>query len=216
MSIYLVDYENVGSLGINGVRLLSGNDRVYIFYGKLVKTIPFEACIDLVSSKADIHFIKTNKTAKNYLDFQLSTMLGYLVGKDADDEMIIVSKDLGFDSVVDFWEQMNVSVSRVKSFEAKLKKAQPKTTVQDEKPSKVQKTAVSTKSFTEEYRKKVRAAVKNTNISAASYTAIYKAIVESGDKKEFHNALVKIFSGNGSAMYKLVKNVYEEYRQNCN
>ena len=81
MNIYLVDYENVNSSGIEGIKNLKLKDKVYIFYSEQIKTIPFEKSIELVKSKAQIEFIEIKKAGKNYLDFQLSTYLGYLIGK---------------------------------------------------------------------------------------------------------------------------------------
>ena len=35
----------------------------------------------MMASKAAIEYIETHKVAKNYLDFQLATYLGFLIGK---------------------------------------------------------------------------------------------------------------------------------------
>ena len=112
MSIYLIDYENVNESGLEGVKSLRSEDQVHIFFSDQIKSIPFERSIELTQSRAHIEFIRTHKTAKNYLDFQLSTYLGYLIGKGEKGEVIVVSADKGFDSVVDFWKGRNTKISR--------------------------------------------------------------------------------------------------------
>ena len=81
MGIYLVDYENVHNDGVTDIQKLSASDRVVIFYGDSIKSIPFETHVEMMASKAVIEYIETHKVAKNYLDFQLATYLGFLIGK---------------------------------------------------------------------------------------------------------------------------------------
>ena len=40
MGIYLVDYENVHNDGVTDIQKLSASDRVVIFYGDSIKSIP--------------------------------------------------------------------------------------------------------------------------------------------------------------------------------
>ena len=76
---------------------------MYLFYGIYTGSITFDTHIALNNTKAKIKYIKIDKSAKNYLDFQLATMSGYLIAKNKDTNFIIVSRDNGFNSVVDFW-----------------------------------------------------------------------------------------------------------------
>ena len=103
MGIYLVDYENVHNDGVTDIQKLSASDRVVIFYGDSIKSIPFETHVEMMASKAAIEYIETHKVAKNYLDFQLATYLGFLIGKGEKGPVYIISQDTGFDSIVDFW-----------------------------------------------------------------------------------------------------------------
>ena len=105
MSIYLIDYENTGISGLTGIETLKKSDRVYLFYGVYTGSITFDTHIALNNTKAKIKYLKIDKSAKNYLDFQLATMSGYLIAKNKDTDFVIVSRDNGFNSVVDFWNQ---------------------------------------------------------------------------------------------------------------
>lgn len=82
MNLYLIDYENVTDTGFLGVKELTADDTVIVFYSQHTKNISFERHIELSQSPAHFEYIKILKTGKNYLDFQLSTYLGFLIGKD--------------------------------------------------------------------------------------------------------------------------------------
>jgi len=103
MSIYFIDYENVGASGLQGINRLSEGDLVVVFHGMNSGSISFDLHVQIFSSRATIEYIRTAKSAKNYLDFQLTTYLGYQVANSNASEFIIVSRDAGFDSVIDFW-----------------------------------------------------------------------------------------------------------------
>ncbi len=113
MSLYLVDYENTGVRGIAGIEQLRPMDRLIILYGPKTGSVPFEDMVRITSSPAAVEFVRTTKTAKNYLDFQLTTYLGYLIAQRSDDEYVIVSRDSGFDSCVDFWTERSIKILRV-------------------------------------------------------------------------------------------------------
>ncbi|MBR4759379.1 MAG: hypothetical protein IK078_04435 [Lachnospiraceae bacterium] len=113
MSLYLVDYENTGVRGIAGIEQLRPMDRLIILYGPKTGSVPFEDMVRITSSPAAVEFVRTTKTAKNYLDFQLTTYLGYLIAQRSDDEYVIVSRDSGFDSCVDFWTEREIKIIRV-------------------------------------------------------------------------------------------------------
>lgn len=104
MNNYLVDYENVSKNGLYGVVNLSEEDTVYIFYSKNVNKLSFELFSSLNASAADIRTVKVNAGTKNALDFQLSLFLGCLISENAGlpCNYYIVSKDKGFDVLIDF------------------------------------------------------------------------------------------------------------------
>lgn len=49
MGIYLVDYENVHNDGVTDIQKLSASDRVVIFYGDSIKSIPFETHVEMMA-----------------------------------------------------------------------------------------------------------------------------------------------------------------------
>lgn len=105
MATYLIDYENVKSEGIRGIVQLSSEDRVIIFYSHNADTLTFETMDMIFSSKAAVSKYKIVRGGKNALDFQLSTYLGYLIHEGKDSRFYIISKDNGFQHVVEFWKR---------------------------------------------------------------------------------------------------------------
>lgn len=103
MKAYLIDFENVKSKGLNGIEQLGENDKVIIFYSENSDTISFEMHRKVMQSPADIEYLKVRVGGKNALDFQLSTLLGFMVAKDIYSHIFIISNDKGFDKLHDFW-----------------------------------------------------------------------------------------------------------------
>jgi len=110
MRIFLIDFENVHSEGMAGVDTLTDNDEVVIFYSANADTVSFELLHKLMFCKAKLSYFKIRRGGRNALDFQLSSYLGYLVSTRRDAEFYLISKDNGFDFVIDFWESGCIDV----------------------------------------------------------------------------------------------------------
>jgi hypothetical protein len=103
MNIFLVDFENVHISGLKGIKQLSAEDKIVIFYSDN----DCETVAVLTELRDDFLYAKISKSGQNALDFQLSTYLGFEIGKNsgnlAERAFWVVSKDTGFDNVVNFW-----------------------------------------------------------------------------------------------------------------
>ncbi len=126
MATYLVDLENTGLAGLTGIDELSRNDKVIVFYGTRTGSIAFDKHVELTKAKAEVTYTKTERVAKNYLDFQLVTYLGYLIGSGQERVYYIISKDKGYDSCIEFWKKTDkqVTISRREALQS-AKKEQP-------------------------------------------------------------------------------------------
>ena len=101
MAIYFVDYENVGSTGIEGIDTLSADNTVHIFYSVKADTMKMDQVIQLMRVAANVEFHDvTMRGQKNALDFQLIAML-YFTKRD-EDTCYIISKDQGYDAAIIF------------------------------------------------------------------------------------------------------------------
>lgn len=111
MATYLIDYENTSFHGLEGFKKLAPKDTVVIFLGakNSSSSMPLDVVRDLtwIGERPLLLWKRSKKSSKNYLDLQLVSYLGSLIG-DAnidENEYVIVSNDRDFDAAVDFWEE---------------------------------------------------------------------------------------------------------------
>lgn len=241
--LILVDYENVHTSGMTGFSALSPEDTVVIFYGNAIKSIPFDLHIEIMNSKVTTEYIKVNKVGKNYLDFQLASHLGYCIGKGYNGQIFIISKDTGYDSIVDLWTEKGCQILRAESIDAAVKKlvtpqnAKEEAKTATKKASSSKKTASNTKKapeekpadndqaaktttqampdkFPESFRKKVRTAVKGDQITASHYTNIYKFMLECATVTDYKSRLVQSIGKNkGREVFAHTQDIYTEFHK---
>lgn len=102
--IYLIDFENVASEGLSGITYLSEDDQVIIFYSNNSNRLTMKMHILIGKSVCKLNYFEVTVGGKNALDHQISTWLGYLVGTGAADRnYYIVSRDMGYKHVANFW-----------------------------------------------------------------------------------------------------------------
>ncbi len=186
MAIYFIDYENVHVDGLKGVSKLTEDDLVCIFYSEKANTITFGLHRRLVESKATIEYIKVTVGTPNSLDFQLTSILGYKIAKMEDEEFVIVSKDKGFDSTIEFWKKRKIDITRVEDIT---------TDVQNSKNELMQQIAELIGTENESY-----------------VLAIYEALTERKSKDGVHNYLMKLLRDNHKVteLYKKIKPLLKE------
>lgn len=128
MKYYFVDYENVHSEGFIGIDGIAKNDTLYLMYTEQCKTFSLEVLEKIIRRKINFEVYKVGSGSKNALDFQLSSFMGYIIAKNEDKECIfyIVSKDTGFDHLIDFWRKKGINVERIYNFSPNSKGAKSK------------------------------------------------------------------------------------------
>lgn len=99
----MVDYENINcSDGLKGIEYLTEEDKIYIFYSKFCEKIKREY-IDIIEKRGcELHVYKLKRSAKNALDFYIAAQLGECWGNNEKCQIAIISKDNGFQALVDF------------------------------------------------------------------------------------------------------------------
>lgn len=124
-NIYLIDFENVGSEGLNGVLNLTEDDAVVLFYSVKSDKLAIRTHIQIGKSPAAFEYFEVTVGGKNALDHQLSTYLGYLVAKDEAERYYIVSRDNGYQYISRFWGKKaeRASVECIPSVRASLQVA---------------------------------------------------------------------------------------------
>ena len=103
MRAFLIDFENVKSAGLVGIETLGMDDQVVILYSVNSNTISFEMHQKIMSCAANVEYYQIRRGGKNSLDFQLSSLLGYLLASGLYTHLYIISNDSGFDALYDFW-----------------------------------------------------------------------------------------------------------------
>ena len=110
--VYLVDTENVGSVWIKLLPNMPKQDEIILFFTEHSPAVSYTDLISLLEYTDRFEFVKCYM-GRNGLDFQLVSYLGYMLRNAAKTEFLIVSNDIGFDSVVKFWCDRGRRVSRL-------------------------------------------------------------------------------------------------------
>lgn len=111
--LFLIDYENVGNMGMKGCHYLNASDHVIIFYSEAKKNMERRLLEDITNSGCIFEICKLCKSGKNALDFYIASKLGELFGDDFVGTAVIVSHDNGFQAVRDYWEKRAVHKRKV-------------------------------------------------------------------------------------------------------
>lgn len=119
---YLIDFENVGIQGIQGVETLSPSDRIHFFSTSNGSKFDVKTLQRFNGKNVSYHDVPQRKQS---VDMHLVSFLGYLIGQ-GEKQLVIISKDTDYDDIRNFWKDWNVSVKRAETISASLS---PKTIV---------------------------------------------------------------------------------------
>ncbi|MFC7766628.1 PIN domain-containing protein [Leucobacter soli] len=207
MTTYLIDFENTSYHGFEGYEKLDGGDTVVVFLG--AKSAGAGIPVELVKTmtglgkRATVLWKQSTRTAKNYLDMQLATYLGSLIGNPTIDEknFVIVSKDQDFQAVLDYWEnrRRTTTIEIRPTIAARVEapaSASPASAHAPMPPKAPAAKATLTKRpptarASETTKKAVRAAVKDLELKPAHYTVIYNSLALATSLQELHIRLTQ-------------------------
>lgn len=123
-AVLLIDYENVQNFNLAVLQQQSID--IKIFVGKSQSKIP----IDLVQSTQQfgqrIEWVKIEGTGNNALDFHIAFYLGKLGSSPEDISFLILSKDKGFDPLIQHINKGKIKCCRIENLSA-LSREQTKT-----------------------------------------------------------------------------------------
>ena len=177
-------------------------------YTEQSKTFSLEVVETIVRQKAKLESYKAGTGAKNALDFQLSSYLGYMIakGEKTEDRFYIVSKDTGFNRLVDFWVERGVTVKRIVNLEHNKKVLEMVSTLEQEKPKGKSKSKVSdsNKATKEELLQYLSEEEYSDKILEIFNSYKTKVAINNGLTKEFRD------SQKSSAIYKKLKSLLKE------
>jgi hypothetical protein len=110
----LIDYENVQPKSLSG---LDGQQfKVFVFVGPAQKKIDIDVASALQRIGANAEYIRTSGGGKNALDFHIAFYMGELAARDPTASFHVISKDTGFDPLIQHLKDRNVSAVRSADF----------------------------------------------------------------------------------------------------
>jgi len=113
MRAFLIDFENVKSAGLVGIETLGIDDQVVILYSANSNTISFEMHQKIMTCEANVEYYQIRRGGKNSLDFQLSSLLGFLLASGLYTHLYVISNDSGFDALYDFWTSQYIPTDSI-------------------------------------------------------------------------------------------------------
>lgn len=111
----LIDYENVP---IKTVALLTGEQfEVRVFLGPKNTKLPLELVLTMQALKQRAEYIVLETVGNNALDFHITYFLGTLAATEPEAFFHIISKDTGFDPLLDHLKKQKITAVRSVSLE---------------------------------------------------------------------------------------------------
>lgn len=101
---FMIDYENTRNKGLQGAEYLQADDAVTIFYSQACMKIEWERLRQIKESGCNFRICKLQRTRKNGLDFYIASRIGEIYGQNYTGMVEIVSNDVGFQAVRDYWK----------------------------------------------------------------------------------------------------------------
>lgn len=109
----LIDFENVQPESLK--RLAQGYFKVLVFVGANQTKLPFEIAASLQQFGERAEYVKIAGVGRNALDFHIAYYVGKLVAGEPSAYFHIISKDTGFDPLIQHLKSNKVLVDRVGS-----------------------------------------------------------------------------------------------------
>jgi diadenosine tetraphosphate (Ap4A) HIT family hydrolase len=108
----LIDFENVQP---KNLELLTKHPfKVFVFVGASQAKVPFDLADSMQFLGNDAKYVKISGNGQNALDFHIAYYVGELAGKDPNAHFHIISKDKGFDPLIQHLKDRKVSILREK------------------------------------------------------------------------------------------------------
>lgn len=109
----LIDFENVQPLSLES--LSHDHFKVLVFVGASQSRLPFDVVESLQNLGDRAEYIKISGNGSNALDFHIAYYIGKISATDPSAYFHIVSKDAGFDPLIQHLKSKKILAGRVKS-----------------------------------------------------------------------------------------------------
>ena len=109
-NIVLVDFENVQPESL--AALDQEHSRILVFVGATQQKLPFELVAAMQRLGGRAEYVRIAGSGPNALDFHIAYYIGRLAAQDPTTSFRIISKDTGFDPLIQHLRAKNISVIR--------------------------------------------------------------------------------------------------------
>ena len=202
-TIYLIDYENVGSEGLAHCDKLSDRDHVIIFFTKNAPKIDMTRIAGLKKHMLDMIEVPAGKQSA---DMHIASCIGYLISKYRlkNCHFVVISRDTDFDTLIKSWNKDGFAKklddvdlfhkkSRFKIYRTKKIKSDIKTMKSAQPAENNRKTVDLTEEQKTELYQKITEAVKIAGFDDSVSSEIAQLSVEMSSHEqpaaEIHNEL---------------------------
>jgi len=109
----LIDFESVQTRSLE--QLTDDHFKVIVFVGASQTKLPFEVAESLQRLGSRAKYIKISGHGSNALDFHIAYYIGRLVAEEPSAYFHIISKDSGFDPLIQYLRSQKILAGRVKT-----------------------------------------------------------------------------------------------------
>ncbi len=114
-TILFIDYENITQIRLS--RIQRPNLKIFIFVGCAQTKIPFELVREAHQLGATVEWIGVEGLGPNSLDFHIVFYLGQISLQAPATNFVILSRDRGFDPLIQHLGQLGISCKRIENLE---------------------------------------------------------------------------------------------------
>jgi hypothetical protein len=112
----LIDFENVQPESLEALR--AEHFKVIVFVGATQGKVSVDIAMALQSMGSNAEYVKIASNGKNALDFHIAYYIGKLVAQDPTAYFHVISKDTGFDPLIQHLKTQKVLAARVPDIES--------------------------------------------------------------------------------------------------
>ena len=114
-TILFIDYENITQVRLATIQ--RSNLKIYIFVGCTQAKIPFELVREAHQLGASVEWIGVEGIGPNALDFHIVFYLGQISLQSPSSNYVILSRDRGFDPLIQHLDKLGISCKRIDNLE---------------------------------------------------------------------------------------------------
>ncbi|MBS0206298.1 MAG: hypothetical protein JSS49_25700 [Planctomycetes bacterium] len=111
-NVVLIDFENVQPESLD--RLTEDHFRIVVFVGAYQTKLPFDIVASLQKLGSRAEYVKISGSGSNALDFHIAYCIGAMSAVDPTAFFHIVSKDTGYDPLIQYLRTKKILADRVK------------------------------------------------------------------------------------------------------